>query len=601
MECMNRNKSLLKSHIRTILIFSFLLFINLTPAFAQSWFVCLSSFKNEKNAENLMKELFLQGIDVCLDEHTDENGTLYRVLLYEPFKNRNDARKRCKEISENEVITKSGLSDLWICTGTPKLKAARRVVDPQPQSELQPEPQPLNQPQPLSEPEFQPQEQPAQVSEPIVLDKNDDKIPLSEEKPYSVKVRSYKEEVKAQNDKKRLEEKDIEAYVLKTYDEDSYFNFDLHAGAFKTPEESEKLQEKLEEMGIDDTELSDFKNLKDNIQLYEEVIQNEKVIYETGNDEIPDLFSDSVLKCIREFPINDDFEIEKIAIFDLEQIYDDTILDDAEVEYNVVEDLASVFPEVQAASSAIYKDELFGSELEILIAAGEKNCFSEIESYMEESEKLELAYNEGIFSCIFTEKDDEFFLMGVNEDYSMFILLGGENFTEEQIVGFLNNINNDSSLLIYPQLRKSLLVLPKENPEIDRDFMFFVLSKVDKSYAESRGYVDWAIPIVGHWKAEAHFDYYGDQLSVAFFDMDYDYTAKKVHQMFMDSKLIVNDYSHPDELKHTRGWYVDNLNGKEVSFSTKSYIIAVDSTYDSSITEEELIEFGDDLQIWDLY
>ena len=74
-------------------------------------------------------------------------------------------------------------------------------------------------------------------------------------------VRSYKEEQAAINDKERLNENDVNAYILKTFDDSSYFSFNLHAGAFDTVEEVEDLQEKLEDLGIEDTKISNYEDI----------------------------------------------------------------------------------------------------------------------------------------------------------------------------------------------------------------------------------------------------------------------------------------------------------------------------------------------------
>ena len=38
------------------------------------------------------------------------------------------------------------------------------------------------------------------------------------------------------------------------------------------------------------------------------------------------------------------------------------------------------------------------------------------------------------------------------------------DFTEDEFKAYVNDFTNDSNLLIYPQIRKPLLVLPDNNP-----------------------------------------------------------------------------------------------------------------------------------------
>lgn len=66
--------------------------------------------------------------------------------------------------------------------------------------------------------------------------------------------------------------------------------------------------------------------------------------------------------------------------------------------------------------------------------------------------------------------------------------------------------------------------------------------------------------------------------------------------MFMDGH-ITTEKSHASTVKNADSWFVEIWDAtREVSFSTKSYIIAVDS-YD--LDEEELVALSDELQIWE--
>lgn len=82
--------------------------------------------------------------------------------------------------------------------------------------------------------------------------------------------------------------------------------------------------------------------------------------------------------------------------------------------------------------------------------------------------------------------------------------------------------------------------------------------------------------------------------------MDYDYTASRVHEMFMEfnekDKDVYNPLNHFSNVKDVVSWYVFTLDGSEVSFSTKSYIIAINS---QTLEEKELVNFSESLKIWD--
>ena len=92
-----------------------------------------------------------------------------------------------------------------------------------------------------------------------------------------------------------------------------------------------------------------------------------------------------------------------------------------------------------------------------------------------------------------------------------------------------------------------------------------------------------------------------EEFSVAFFDMDYTHNAQKVHGMFMDEKrdLIASDSNHPATVHEADAWYLKNFNNKEISFSIKSFIVAVDTDYYASLNEDDLNAFASELLVWE--
>lgn len=548
-------------------------------SFAEEIFVCVGSFKNPKNAENLVKNLENLGTDSFIFETQVNNQTLFRVLLSEPFDSKEKARNFRNSVENSNFSKKLNLTGLWICQAN---KVENKKIVENTVEEI--------------------------VTEPvksIVLEENKNEIPVSEEKPYSVLVHSYKEEQAAENGKKRLKENEIDSFILKTFDDKSYFSFDLHSGAFNSPEEAEPLQEKLEELGIEDTKIADYEEEKEKVQKYDEIIKNQPVSYDFGNNEIPDVYSASVANIIRQFPINKNFTLENLMIFDFDN------LRSVEEELPSLDEVSYIIEnseKLHAVSFASYKDDLFNKDVKIFIFSSDENALPNIldlkkdfqESSVPEDEDFKIQdmkfqLKDGILNSLIFKSDEDYIFFGVNEQRNLAVLMSTEDFSESQFEEFLNNFENDSSLLIYPQIRRTLLVLPKKT-EIERKFLSFLLEKVDDSYAEAKGYADWSIPIIGHWNAKAIFNQEDEIASVSFFDLDYDYNAKQVHQMFMDAHII-SETSHASTVKNADSWFVELWDkSKEVSFSTKSYIIAVDS-YD--LDEEELVQLSDELQIWE--
>lgn len=526
----------------------------LLTAFSESWYVCLGSYKNLNNAENLVEQLKVENIFASICLHETEDIKLYRVLLDESFSILDEARKKRDEIQELDGIKKLNISGLWACMA-------------------------------LSE-NF--------IEKNIVLTSNvTEDISVSDEKPFSVLVRSYKEEQSAINDKERLSENDIDAYILKMFDDSSYFSFDLHAGAFNTEEETIELQDKLSELGIEDTQISHYEDIVENLEKYDEMIETHDVTFDTGKYSIPSSFSPWITKCINQFPINKNFQIENIYLFDMDNIIaTDTTVD----ELLFASDYLTDEENVHAISFATYRDDLYDNEVEIFIAVADDGTFANRKS--ENDNKTQFAIVDDVIDCtIISDSETDYYLYGTNPLNNMLVIMEAKNFTENQFDSFIKNISNDSSLLVYPQLRKNLLVLPEKNNSIQRDFLYFTLSRVEENYAEEKNYAPWAIPIVGHWNAESIFYQNNTKFSVSFFDMDYDYNASRIHDMFMSEKTNISEENHPSTLENVNSWYINLIDNNELSFSTKSYIIAINS-YIEKMTEENLIDIAKELKIW---
>ena len=171
--------------------------------------------------------------------------------------------------------------------------------EPLPLPEPEPEPEPLPEPAPLPEVDVMNEVAP----EPKELEMNE-KAVLSEKTPYSVLVRSYKYSQFAENDKTRLDELGFEPYLLNTFDEQSFFAFNIHVGAFATKEEAEELRSQFDDMGITDTQISDYMEIESKIKRYDEVLSQEKVTFDDGLSSIPSSLPDSVKKLIQHFPAN---------------------------------------------------------------------------------------------------------------------------------------------------------------------------------------------------------------------------------------------------------------------------------------------------------
>ena len=549
-----------------LLIFMILFtLIRIPTLFAKDWFVCLGSFKDLANAERFKEDLAALSVPSFVYKTENAEQTLYRVLLQEAFSNADDAQKLCEGLEKplKKHIAING--ELWICEAQivpqipQKNESETKMAYVAPQSET--------------------------------LQKNEDNaIPVSEEKPFSLKVRSYKEEHPAVQNSERLRENDIDAYVVKTYDDNEYFSFDVHAGAFATPEESADTEAALAALGIDGATISDYGEIKEKMRRYDEVVQQDDVVFETAENAAMPEFSAAVHKCLADLPVNKNFLIESIAIVDFETLADSDI---ASGRFSVLAPAEGI----RALAMAVYRDDLFGKRVEVTVAECAVPLPTSEDVPGGEAVQFALPGDDVLHAHIAADRNI-WTVEGMNTERTLLIKIDAYDFSDDEFDAFMSNAWADSAAVIYPQLRKSLCVLPKNADK--RRFAAFTLGRVNESYAEKKGYADWAIPIVGHWEASGYFLQDGEEVSVSFFDMDYEHNARRIHGIFMDEHEdgIISSQNHPAKVNGSDAWYVV-FSGKEISFSIKSFIVAVDTDFSASLAEDDLITFASDLLIWE--
>ena len=608
---------------RLLISLSVSLFI-LTGLSAKSWFVCAGSFTKPDLAEERCKILSSNGHTSFIDKSRNGDGDwIYRVFFYDTAMIRDDARARKDQLLKSKVVIENGLTDLWICEADmpdiedpevflavePVMESAA-VIEPVVEAaaviEQAVEPavviEQVVEPDAVIEPVVEPAVVFEQVVEPekVVLETNEE-VPLSEENPFSALVRSYREEEKAVSDRDRLKKQDINAYVLKKYDDKAFFKFDLHAGAFKTEEEAEDYIAELEEKGITGSEVSAYEEFAEDLAKYDEVVAKEEVTLNTGAYEMPEVISENVRKCISQFPITRDFQIVNAKILDCANLRNSE-----ESPSTFITNLPDNFidlEKVDALSYARYRDELFDKELTVYVFQAENEIpgIDTVYDYKAEgAKKKDFQINYGVLhSFVLSEYETDVFLFGYTDDRKIGIVMSAKNFTENAFDAFMNSSYSDSSLLLYPQIRRTFYVLPHKT-DTERNFLAYSLSKVDESYAEERGYVDWSIPIVGRWCAASYFEQNEETVSLSFIDLDYDYNAQKVHGMFMREKegIVISESNKPVDVNSEKGWYFSSWRGNELSFSYSSYIISVNGNYPDGAELPELYELAEDLNIW---
>lgn len=621
--------------VLSLLAFTFFVF---GAAFSEGYHVCVASHKSLKNAEAMVEQLEKQSIAAFVSEAKVKNESYYRVLLAKEFKKIADARKYRDEVKNYSFVKELGLKDFWVCTGermnkphpkpapvvnpapkpapvqkaTPKPAPVAKPVEKQKPIEKA-KPAPVPEPLPIPEepktellpppaekpvvtetnPEEKPQPPVREEPEPKILDRNE-KAVLSEETPYSVLVRSYKYAQFAENDKARLDELGFDSYLLNTFDDESFFEFNIHVGAFASREEAEELQAQFTDAGIEETEISDFREVEPKIKRYDEIIASEQVTFNDGISDYPTFLPESVEKLVSNFPANKDFPIDEITIVD----YDN---------YRASGDKPKLPPQifdyighqegVHSALLATYRDELYKKEVSVFLTNADSFVQDDA---LGEIENMQFDATAGVFDCILFENGEELVVYGENSEERMFTCIKTKDFSKDEFINFLIDAFDGGSLALYPQMRRTFYVLPDENESVERDFVAFSFKKVGDEYSIERGYAEWSLPIVGHSLAKTYYGEKGNLVSLGFYDLDYDFNAKRVHARFMESKdSEASATNQPIRVNSADGWYLVNTSQKEISFSTKSYVVALDTKPDSMLTKEDLIQFGTELKIWD--
>ena len=628
--------------------------------FADGYHVCVASYKSLDNAETMLKKLEKQSVSALVSENKVKNQTYYRVLLSKEFKKAQDARKYRDEVKNYSFVKELGLKDFWVCesekivlrnqlvkitTDLPQpakvapAPAPKKVVEEKPAPKAPPvepakpapvpvpvpvplpipeepdvknivpedaksvAPLPIIVPIPQPEPELPVEEEPEEpaeeipvivVEEPKTLGANE-KAVLSEENPYSVIVRSYKYEQFAENDSARLKELGFEPYILKTFDDKEFFAFNIHVGAFASLDEAEELNSQFADAGIPDTMVSDYNEIKENLQKYDDVILRESVSFDNGQYEIPTCVPESIAKLVKQFPANKDFPIQEITIID----YDNYLA--VRDKPNLSSELRAYLEEEEGLHSALLakcRDELYRKEVSVFFANADQHKEDDI---LGEFENMQFGATDGVFDCVLYENDGELVLSGTNISEKMCVKIKTRDFSKEEFINLLIDSFNDGSLSLYPQMRRTFYVLPDKNPDDEREFIAFNFKKVGEEYASDRNYAEWAVPIVGHSLAKSYFYDSNSLLCIGFYDLDYDFNAKNVHAHFTEAKNTteITETNKPVSVNGIEGWYLLNPKQKEVSFSTKSYVIAIDTEPTSVLSKDDLIKVGTDLKIWD--
>lgn len=774
LKCRRINEVFMNNFFKRFSIIFLLTLLFSLPVFSQDWYLCLGSFKNEKNAQALVESLKYNGFDSIIDNYEKNSELYYRVLLAPGYSDRNIARSKIKEIEKNPVIKKLKISGIWICTASDKITASpapQKPVDvtkdvviekeaekPTPaaitpteevpvqttdaksvntvsqteskkaetkkseekkaettdkasskkttkkttaktekdvlQEELPPieedevydsdmlsqakkiekeiaaknvatsktqvketaetvaekeiespvEAESLEAESSVAEEESsnkeaessvadsessateeenaeeskeaEKSEEPEEENAEDLKEEEEEELPsitleinnaatdslkvnyaedvaFSEEKPYTLFVRSYRDSKRAEYDKKRLEMLDSQPSVIKTYSEAKGFLFNLYAGAFETEEEAEELAKSLEKIGIENTEIQNYNLIYSSIKKYNDFVLNTEITaFNLENARIPDSLNADIQSCIKDFPLNNDYEIEEMIIYDVKNIIADELDDEWTQD---LENYIYQKERVTAAVTSILKDPLFGNSLTVYVQKGKAFNTEEIKTETERKITIGIEDYHGFIS----EEDDIYTFTGINAENDLLIKIVADNLTDMQFNTYLTTVFAQNELYNNSSFKNSIASIPKANLEKGRKFETCLIGKIKEEDAREI-YGDYAKTVSGNTWIWSYFSQDDEQIESISLNLIYDWLSEKYYDDFMNKqmKLQISETNRPSFVPFVDSWYYkdDSEQLLQLSAKIKSFFI-VASAFEDPFTERDLVYFIEDTEL----
>ena len=442
-------------------------FFGAATLFCEGWRVCLGSFSVFTNASDFMFDLTMRGYSTAVEPSVVGGNLFYRVLLAEDFESVKSANAAVRE-AENEL----NLTDVWV---------------------------------------FKPDLARKDLPEKLVGRARESEIQLS-----------LKDERKISPEKPLQENRQ---------NQEKNENFAL-ADLGERVIEVEIVEEIAFEPGVDSvsslpplTAATEIPRAIDSVGFgkVEEIEEIEEAVEFSPPDPLPTTIPDSVRTLLGLFPVNSNFTLDSLHLYDLSNIRDSGLkIDTSEIEKIALPLENPVSDEkIRAASIGKYTDSTFGAELSVLMLEGvdfgidslfgENSAFSPI---------FEVEFDisgENFRGFVSDSKEgDAQAFFGVCEERGVFLALvpddGGRDWINRFIVG---QNAGPQEILKNDLLKKTLLSLPNEREALDRRFLDFSLTVSGEGIEREAGFENDE-----HWNARAEFDQEDTILRMAFFDVD---------------------------------------------------------------------------------
>ncbi|HRP69268.1 MAG TPA: SPOR domain-containing protein [Turneriella sp.] len=450
-------------------------------------------------------------------------------------------------------------------------------------------------------------------------------IPISEKKPYSVRIESYRTTKDADYAVDRLDSLGVDSYVVRRMGKQNDIWLDVHSGAFDKKADATAFLKALKEKGLRESKVVAFKDIQKTIDAYKKAPSAERREYRLPSASIPKL-SKHILSSLKHFPIDKNYKIITVKFADSKTAPQSSLWRHFSFDYDYVpkgNTISKMMQNTDAVAQAVYEDKLLRKRAGIIILAcnDAKQTRENIQLVGEPKwgEKIasDLKFNttHGVLEGNLYEKKNKkattLVFVGSFSKTNHVLTLVSHNLSREVFDKLLAAESDDTGLLVYPEVRYNLSILPRD--ESGSVFTHFDLSRVGWSYAKQKGNAWWARNMVHHWNATGYFMKNDKPFSISFFNLNYGATADKIHQNFMsEKKKAKNTYSR--ELfklmgvspgwaskvrEGTSGWYLPKGSSSmnELSFALGSVVVSLDS-YRQKVGEKEMKAIANDLQIW---
>jgi len=519
--------------------------ISLTlSCFASDWYVCVGSFKNPENSKKRCQQMSERNISTFVGEEKLANGeTLYRVFIDSEFQTKNDAVKFRDEIAKKEELKGIEKTNFWFT----QFKGTKNKY--------------------------------------VFVNTGKEKIVEKEVVKEVIKEVPVEVPVEKIVEKEVIKEVPVEKIVEKEVIKEVPVEKIIEKEVIK--EVPVKVTES--EPAIEETPVADSEPVVKSAPV---TVPKSLITFDYGKTTYPELLNEYVTDLLDFFPVDSQLQLEEFQLIDLNNKRPTL----ESITYSDITDFLSETPDsIQSVCKAVYKDSLNTKKAVIYSALGEENTFVSLEKI--DGIPLTLTINFYDLNCKITSSEEGYTIHGVSEENDFVIYMKLVDFTGEDFESFLKNIQSNEDLSVYAQLRKTLFVLPDENPEISRTFTEFVLKRVPQDYITEKLDAPWASDFVNHYHASAYIFDNGQDVNVNFFEMD-DANTAAVQQL-----TLVNDRpnGHLISINTADAWWAPVIDPQEtfiyqeISFAYSSNIISISSYEDK---EENLIKFINDLKIW---